>query len=60
MKKKRKIDYKKRRRNLIIGIIFFLFFISNFLSFMEKRESRVLAEKIFKNKNNSEVNYNEK
>ena len=60
MKKKRKIDYKKRRRNLIIGIIFFLFFISNFLSFMEKRESRVLAEKIFKNKNNIEVNYNEK
>ena len=58
MKKKRKIDYKKRRRNLIIGIIIFFVFISNFLSFVEKRESKVLAEKMFKNKNNSEINYN--
>lgn len=55
MKKRKKINYKRRRRNLIIGIIVFLIFIPNFLSYLDKRESRKLAEKTFREKSDSEI-----
>lgn len=59
MEKKRKINYKRRRRNLIIGIITFFIFVSALASYLEKREARVLAEKTFKDKNKSEISYKE-
>lgn len=57
MEKKKKIDYKKRRRNLIICIITFFIFVSSLSSYLDKLESKTLAEKTFREKNKEETTY---
>ncbi len=59
MEKKRKINYKRRRRNLIIGIITFFIFVSCLSSYLDKQEAKSLAEKTFRDKNKSEISYKE-
>lgn len=59
MEKKRKIDYKKRRRNLIICIITFFIFVSSLSSYLDKLESKVLAERTFRDKSKEETSYEE-
>ena len=51
MKKEKKINYRKRRRNLIIGIVIFIFLSMKVFSYVEGLESKKLAEKTFKGKN---------
>ena len=50
MKKEKKINYRKRRRNLIIGIVIFIFLSMKVFSYVEGLESKKLAEKTFKGK----------
>jgi hypothetical protein len=59
MEKKKKINYKKRRRRLIFGIIIFLIFISNLCAYLDKKESKRLAERTFRDRE-KEINYDEK
>ena len=58
MEKKKKINYKKRRRRLILGFVIFLILVSNLCAYLEKKESKRLAERTFRDRE-KEISYDE-